>query len=178
MSVRSDEARFAGRAFNERSLKQKEPRSRWMRTRLFQWSGGGSNSRPLHCERSALPAELPPQAGDSTGPANHQVGGILSRSIEDGKGGPGGFVVRSRIPEQRFRSGVDPHVWPLSPALESKVPGRESGKLLCPNRTIKMATVASAARSRSLSPSTTLGIYLTPLNMRHWRAACRKVAGS
>jgi hypothetical protein len=25
------------------------------------WSGGGSNSRPLHCERSALPAELPPQ---------------------------------------------------------------------------------------------------------------------
>jgi hypothetical protein len=24
------------------------------------WSGGGSNSRPLHCERSALPAELPP----------------------------------------------------------------------------------------------------------------------
>ena len=27
----------------------------------LQWSGGGSNSRPLHCERSALPAELPPQ---------------------------------------------------------------------------------------------------------------------
>jgi hypothetical protein len=27
----------------------------------FQWSGGGSNSRPLHCERSALPTELPPQ---------------------------------------------------------------------------------------------------------------------
>ena len=26
-----------------------------------QWSGGGSNSRPLHCERSALPTELPPQ---------------------------------------------------------------------------------------------------------------------
>lgn len=24
------------------------------------WRGGGSNSRPLHCERSALPAELPP----------------------------------------------------------------------------------------------------------------------
>ena len=28
---------------------------------LEQWSGGGSNSRPLHCERSALPTELPPQ---------------------------------------------------------------------------------------------------------------------
>lgn len=25
------------------------------------WRGGGSNSRPLHCERSALPAELPPR---------------------------------------------------------------------------------------------------------------------
>jgi hypothetical protein len=24
------------------------------------WSGGGSNSRPSHCERDALPAELPP----------------------------------------------------------------------------------------------------------------------
>src|SRR5690554_1400316 len=27
------------------------------------WSGGGSNSRPSHCERDALPAELPPHAG-------------------------------------------------------------------------------------------------------------------
>ena len=26
-----------------------------------KWSGGESNSRPLHCERSALPTELPPQ---------------------------------------------------------------------------------------------------------------------
>ena len=25
------------------------------------WSGGGSNSRPVHCERTALPVELPPQ---------------------------------------------------------------------------------------------------------------------
>ena len=24
----------------------------------FWWTEGGSNSRPLHCERSALPAEL------------------------------------------------------------------------------------------------------------------------
>src|SRR3990167_2086300 len=28
---------------------------------VFWWSGGGSNSRPSHCERDALPAELPPQ---------------------------------------------------------------------------------------------------------------------
>ena len=27
------------------------------------WSGGGSNSRPSHCERDALPAELPPHTG-------------------------------------------------------------------------------------------------------------------
>ena len=26
----------------------------------YWWSGGGSNSRPSHCERDALPAELPP----------------------------------------------------------------------------------------------------------------------
>ena len=27
------------------------------------WRGGGSNSRPSHCERDALPAELPPHCG-------------------------------------------------------------------------------------------------------------------
>src|SRR5688572_17887369 len=27
------------------------------------WSGGGSNSRPSHCERDALPAERPPHEG-------------------------------------------------------------------------------------------------------------------
>ena len=30
--------------------------------RDFWWRGGGSNSRPPHCERGALPAELPPHA--------------------------------------------------------------------------------------------------------------------
>ena len=29
------------------------------------WSGGGSNSRPSHCERDALPAELPPHVKHS-----------------------------------------------------------------------------------------------------------------
>ena len=28
--------------------------------KLCWWSGGGSNSRPSHCERDALPTELPP----------------------------------------------------------------------------------------------------------------------
>ena len=31
------------------------------RLKFWWWRGGGSNSRPLHCERSALPAELPPR---------------------------------------------------------------------------------------------------------------------
>src|ERR1039457_5677665 len=32
------------------------------------WSGGGSNSRPPHCERGALPAELPPHGGADFSP--------------------------------------------------------------------------------------------------------------
>ena len=32
---------------------------------LCQWSGRESNPRPLHCERSALPTELPPRQVDS-----------------------------------------------------------------------------------------------------------------
>ena len=36
-----------------RACSPSRPCHRW-------WRGGGSNSRPLHCERSALPAELPP----------------------------------------------------------------------------------------------------------------------
>ncbi len=39
----------------------KKPCSRGLRTRLFQWSGRELNPRPLHCERSALPTELPPR---------------------------------------------------------------------------------------------------------------------
>ncbi|GAT99801.1 hypothetical protein BSLA_01f0073 [Burkholderia stabilis] len=43
-----------------RRQKQKGP---GLATEPFEfrwWSGGGSNSRPSHCERDALPAELPP----------------------------------------------------------------------------------------------------------------------
>ena len=36
------------------------------RRNLNWWSRGGSNSRPLHCERSALPAELRPLTGQYT----------------------------------------------------------------------------------------------------------------
>jgi hypothetical protein len=32
------------------------------------WSGGGSNSRPPHCERGALPAELPPHTAADFSP--------------------------------------------------------------------------------------------------------------
>lgn len=40
--------------------RKKPTRNGW----LFDmwWRGGGSNSRPPHCERGALPAELPPHA--------------------------------------------------------------------------------------------------------------------
>jgi hypothetical protein len=41
---------------------------------LFSWSGGDSNSRPLPCEGSALPAELPPLGGQII------VGGRLTGS--------------------------------------------------------------------------------------------------
>jgi hypothetical protein len=34
----------------------------------FWWSGRGSNPRPSHCERDALPTELPPQEGILTSP--------------------------------------------------------------------------------------------------------------
>src|ERR1700744_4889479 len=40
--------------FTPRGIKRFFVLSKW-------WSGGGSNSRPSHCERDALPAELPPQ---------------------------------------------------------------------------------------------------------------------
>ena len=36
--------------------------------RFYWWSRGGSNSRPSHCERDALPAELRP----------HREGGVYS----------------------------------------------------------------------------------------------------
>src|SRR5258706_1294899 len=38
----------------------------WCCLESFWWSGGGSNSRPSHCERDALPAELPPQRSNDS----------------------------------------------------------------------------------------------------------------
>ncbi len=42
--------------------------------RIWWWRGGGSNSRPLHCERSALPAELPPRTGKNSNIAARGAG--------------------------------------------------------------------------------------------------------
>ena len=39
------------------SFSRDSPRPAWP---IGWWRGGGSNSRPSHCERDALPAELPP----------------------------------------------------------------------------------------------------------------------
>jgi hypothetical protein len=36
------------------------------RNPLILLGGGGSNSRPSHCERDALPAELPPQLSNNS----------------------------------------------------------------------------------------------------------------
>ena len=36
-------------------------RCQLLTTTLYKWSERDSNSRPLHCERSALPTELPPR---------------------------------------------------------------------------------------------------------------------
>ena len=36
----------------------------WMARQARKWSGGGSNSQPRHCERRALPVELPPRSGN------------------------------------------------------------------------------------------------------------------
>ena len=49
-----------------------------------QWSGGGSNSQPRHCERRALPVELPPQEKNhrvfnpSESDGTHRKGGCLA----------------------------------------------------------------------------------------------------
>src|SRR5438105_15542353 len=62
----------SARSFNSRP-------SLWPK-RTGQWSGGGSNSQPSHCERDALPIELPPQR------VNHYRSGsaIPSSRIENG----------------------------------------------------------------------------------------------
>lgn len=47
--------RYRGALETKKALHDKALREKW-------WRGGGSNSRPSHCERDALPAELPPHA--------------------------------------------------------------------------------------------------------------------
>src|SRR5206468_3239061 len=44
------------------------------------WSGGGSNSRPSHCERDALPAELPPRSERGGFYRNRKAAGIIGPS--------------------------------------------------------------------------------------------------
>ncbi len=44
------------------------------RLKFWWWRGGGSNSRPLHCERSALPAELPPRQRSEIMPLTQILG--------------------------------------------------------------------------------------------------------
>src|SRR6185436_14251926 len=71
----------ASRYFSRHDPAPEEVTMRYMRCWLESkswWSGGGSNSRPSHCERDALPAELPPRGGaDFT--AHSRYDGALSR---------------------------------------------------------------------------------------------------
>ncbi len=63
-----------------------------------EWSGGESNSRPRHCERRALPTELPPRSNCAHGAAGAPWGGECSAG-SDGCQACG----RARSREQRRR---------------------------------------------------------------------------
>ena len=54
---RADAARAVWR---QRACGELEPAGQFAGRERWWWRGGGSNSRPSHCERDALPAELPP----------------------------------------------------------------------------------------------------------------------
>lgn len=64
----------------------------------FKWSGGESNSRPHHCERCALPAELPPRAGRSVCPRQ----GVCLRG---GRGDVDGLSEEARVETRAPRAG-------------------------------------------------------------------------
>ena len=62
---------------------EKAPRLRGFS--LVWWSGGESNSRPSHCERDALPTELPPLNGAARAlfrdSRSRQIGTTISGSV-------------------------------------------------------------------------------------------------
>ena len=51
------------------------------------WRGGGSNSRPSHCERDALPAELPPQTAAHYS-SRHSPDALVAIGMRDGEPAP------------------------------------------------------------------------------------------
>ena len=97
---------------------------------FFKWSGGESNSRPHHCERCALPTELPPQVGGS-------IGGF--RADQEERGTP------SSPAEQRFEPG----------GCRARASCRETGARI-DNPPMKMRTRRPAGRIEnriSISPA-------------------------
>lgn len=50
-----------------------------LRLAVFKWSGWESNPRPHHCERCALPTELPPRPSPRRGRGAGAEGGIVRR---------------------------------------------------------------------------------------------------
>src|SRR4051794_6154017 len=45
---------------------------------LTEWSGRGSNPQPQHCERCALPIELPPRRGSQVNLDRRKTQGIVA----------------------------------------------------------------------------------------------------
>lgn len=60
----------------------------WPGARVLWWRGGGSNSRPSHCERDALPAELPPHNGHYSSAKIARPGGPRARAGRRVRHGP------------------------------------------------------------------------------------------
>src|SRR3954469_19595729 len=50
---------------------------------VIWWSGRGSNPRPSHCERDALPAELPPHAKRPIIPEHRPLPPIRGHVLQD-----------------------------------------------------------------------------------------------
>ena len=52
-------------------------------TRVIWWRRGGSNSRPSHCERDALPAELRPRTAYSIHKNQHRKIDIATSATDN-----------------------------------------------------------------------------------------------
>ena len=93
---------------------------------LRKWSGGGSNSRPRHCERRALPTELPPRSILPKGPCRPRgVGSVARRGWIAKRSGARGW---HRLAKRDFEGGSDAHA--STSGSESREPDGGEGAIL------------------------------------------------